>query len=66
MAIVKRYDARMTVNLESDKKKRLQSIAEERNISDSMLLLTIVDEWFERNEDHRENNGTRPVASEAN
>lgn len=66
MPNVKELDERMTVNIQSWKKKDLQKIAQDERLSDSRLLLRIVDEWLERrSEDHRENNGTGPVASEA-
>lgn len=48
MPNMKEFDARMTVNLQSAKKKQLQAIAEEKRVSDSTLLLRAVDEWLER------------------
>lgn len=62
MANVKRFDERMTVNIESDKKKLLQKLAEEDKLSDSMFLLKIIDKWLEKrafdDEYSRENNGS--------
>lgn len=47
MAVSKELDDRMTVNIQSSKKKKLQRIAVEEKLSDSRLLLKIVDEWLE-------------------
>lgn len=48
MPIIGELDARMTVNIQSEKKKKLQVIAVENRVSDSKLLLMIVDEWMAR------------------
>lgn len=48
MAVVRELDERMTMNVQSWKKLDLQKIAFDRNISDSKLLLMIVDDWLER------------------
>lgn len=48
MPSIKELDERMTVNIQSDKKKKLQAIAQETRLSDSKLLLKIIDDWFER------------------
>lgn len=53
MPLIKELDERMTMNVQSSKKKTLQEIAMEKGISDSKLLLGIVDEWLEK----RESNG---------
>lgn len=53
MAVTKELDDRMTLNIQSDKKKKLIRIAEDKRISYSKLLLGIVDEWLEK----EENNG---------
>lgn len=48
MPITKELDERMTMNVQSWKKKELQRIAENDRVSDSKLLLNIVDEWLEK------------------
>lgn len=48
MAVTRELDDRMTVNIQSTKKKKLQRIAEEEKLSDSKLLLMIVDEWLKK------------------
>lgn len=48
MPITKELDERMTMNVQSSKKKELQRIAEYERLSDSKLLLMIVDEWLEK------------------
>lgn len=48
MAIVKKFDARMTVNLEQWKKDKLQAMAAEKKLTDSAYLLYIVDQHLER------------------
>lgn len=61
MPQLRELDERMTINIQSDKKKKLQFIASEERVSDSKLLLRIVDEWLERrnlaNGYHRESDG---------
>lgn len=48
MPIVRELNERMTMNVQDWKKKKLQEIAVEKGLSDSKLLLNIVDEWYER------------------
>lgn len=63
MPVSKELDERMTMNVQSWKKKALQKIAEEERLSDSRLLLMIVDEWYERRT-YGETNGSLASASQ--
>lgn len=54
MPTTKELDERMTVNIQSWKKKWLQEIASDERLSDSKLLLKIVDEWIEKRSSEEE------------
>lgn len=51
MAVVAKYDARMTLNTTSEKKKLLLEIAKEERITDAEILRQAVDEFLERRND---------------
>lgn len=48
MSMIAQYDARMTLNTTSDKKKKLQELAAEKRITDAEILRMAVDQLLER------------------